>query len=75
MPAKKVKKATKKPAKTKKPVKKAATKKAAAKKPTKKVTARKPKKAKETVPAVVVAPVVDQSGVVTMNPVADDVVN
>lgn len=68
MPAKKVKKAAKKPVKK-------AVKKPAVKKPTKKVAARKPKKAKETVENVVVAPVVDSSGVVTMNPVDDDVLN
>ncbi len=73
MPAKKAtKKAPKKPAK--KPVKKPA-KKAAVKKPAKKVTARKPKKAQEPVKDVAVSPVVDPSGVVTMNPVPGDVVN
>lgn len=71
MPAKKAKKAAKKPAKKKV----ATTKKPAVKKPTKKVTARKPKKAKEEVKDVAVTPVVDSSGVVTMNPVVDDVVN
>jgi hypothetical protein len=73
MPVKKAaaKKVAKKPVKkavTKKPVKKAA------KKPAKKVVARKPKKA-ERAKDVVVTPVVDASGVVTMNPVEDDVLN
>jgi hypothetical protein len=74
------KKATaKKPAKkaVKKPVKKAAVKKPvkakAAKKPAKKVTARKPK-AVPTNSVVVVAPVVDSTGVVTISPVDSDVV-
>lgn len=67
MPAKKAtaKKAVKKP--VKKTVKAA---KKPAKKPVKKVTRKA--KAKEV---VAVSPVVDSSGVVTMNPVADDVLN
>ena len=70
MPAKKTKKMTKKPAK--KAVK--TTKKVAAKK-VKKTKKVKPSVAKQTVPVVVVSPVVDASGVVTMNAVQDDVLN
>ncbi len=74
MPAKKAtaKKAAKKPAK--KPAKKS-PKKAAAKKPAKKVATRKPKKVQEPAKDVAVTPVVDPSGVVTMNPVPSDLAN
>lgn len=76
MPAKKAvaKKVTKKAAK---PAKKAAAKKPAkkaVKKPAKKVVKKAAKK-QEPAKDVVVAPVVDTSGVVTMNPVPDDVAN
>lgn len=82
MPKKVTKKPAKKATSTKKPVKKtlkAATKKQA-KKPAKKPVARKPrKKMAHILPAprkdVVVAPVVDASGVVTISPVLPDVVN
>jgi RNA polymerase primary sigma factor len=75
MPAKKAtakKKAAKKT--VKKPAKKVVTKKAV-KKPAKKVATKKAKKSKETVQNLVVSPVVDSSGVVTMNPVPDDIAN
>jgi len=74
MPVKKAaaKKVAKKPVKkvVKKPAKK--TVKKAVKKPVKK-TVRKPKTSRD--PDVVVTPVVDSSGVVTMNPVPDDLLN
>jgi hypothetical protein len=53
------------------------TKKASVKKPTKKVSTKKAvaKKTKKTQTTVVVTPVVSSSGVVTMTPVSDDVIN
>lgn len=78
MPAAK-KKTTKKTVKaTKKPAKKVA-KKTVKKSPAKKPAVKKTKKVAKILPApknpVVVAPVVDASGVVTINPVANDVLN
>jgi|HubBroStandDraft_5_1064220.scaffolds.fasta_scaffold39023_6 hypothetical protein len=58
---------------TKKTTKKASVKKPAKKVSTKKAVAKKTKKTQTAV--VVVTPVVSSSGVVTMTPVSDDIIN
>lgn len=74
-----VKKVTKKPVKKvspKKTVKKTTKKAVTAKAPKKTVKkAKKPQVSKKSTKDVAVSPVVDSSGVVTMSPVPDDVVN